>query len=66
MEQSILYTRLIGLSGPLCKGYATQRPNRSAGRPPLQWYPCAHYSAFFFLGPMTDQAARLFLHSVPA
>ncbi len=31
------------------------------GRPPLQWYPCAHYSSFFFLGSMIDQAARFLL-----
>jgi hypothetical protein len=31
------------------------------GRPPLRWYPCAHYSAFFFLGSMVDRAARFLL-----
>lgn len=31
------------------------------GRPPLRWYPCAHYSAFFFLRPMVDEAARFLL-----
>lgn len=31
------------------------------GRPPLEWYPCAHYSAFFFLGAMVKRAAR-FMH----
>lgn len=34
------------------------------GRPPLRRYPCAHYSAFFFLGSMVDEAAR-FLLSAP-
>jgi dienelactone hydrolase len=34
------------------------------GRPPLHWYPCAHYSAFFFLGSMVDEAARFFLAHV--
>ena len=28
------------------------------GCPPLHWYPCAHYSSFFFLGSMVDEAAR--------
>jgi dienelactone hydrolase len=34
------------------------------GRPPLRWYPCAHYSSFFFLGSMVDEAARFFLSHV--
>jgi len=36
------------------------------GRPPLKWYPCAHYSSFFFLGPIIDEAARFFLQHIPA
>jgi len=35
------------------------------GRPPLRWYPCAHYSAFFFLGSMVREAARFFLDHLP-
>ncbi|MBZ5515181.1 MAG: hypothetical protein LAN62_10160, partial [Acidobacteriia bacterium] len=31
------------------------------GRPPLRWYPCAHYSAFFFLRSIISEAARFFL-----
>jgi dienelactone hydrolase len=31
------------------------------GRPPLRWYPCAHYSSFFFLGSIVDEAARFLL-----
>jgi len=31
------------------------------GRPPLRWYPCAHYSAFFFLSSIVDEAARFLL-----
>ncbi len=27
------------------------------GRPRIHWYPCAHYSSFFFMGPMMDEAA---------
>jgi dienelactone hydrolase len=30
-------------------------------RPPLRWYPCAHYSSFFFLGSMVDEAAQFLL-----
>lgn len=33
----------------------------SLGRPPLRWYPGAHYSSFLFLHSMVDQAARFFL-----
>jgi dienelactone hydrolase len=36
------------------------------GRPPIRWYPCAHYSSFFFLGAMVDEAARFFLAQVHA
>jgi dienelactone hydrolase len=36
------------------------------GRPPIKWYPCAHYSAFFFLSSMIDEAARFFLAHVPS
>lgn len=35
------------------------------GRPSLRWYPCAHYSSFFFLGPIVDQAARFLLSHLP-
>jgi dienelactone hydrolase len=31
------------------------------GRPPLRWFPCAHYSSFFFLPSIVDEAARFFL-----
>lgn len=34
------------------------------GRPPFKWYPCAHYSSFFFLKSMVDEAARFFLARV--
>ncbi|HUU14468.1 MAG TPA: alpha/beta hydrolase family protein [Terriglobia bacterium] len=34
------------------------------GRPTLRWFPCAHYSSFFFLGPIVDEAARFFLSSL--
>jgi hypothetical protein len=34
------------------------------GRPPLRWFPCAHYSSFFFLRPIVNQAARFFLEHV--
>ena len=37
---------------------------QALGRPPLRWYPCAHYSAFFFLGDMVEAAARFFLERV--
>lgn len=30
------------------------------GRPPLCWFPCAHYSSFFFLPAIVDKAARFF------
>ncbi|HKS97168.1 MAG TPA: hypothetical protein VJV74_13675 [Terriglobia bacterium] len=30
------------------------------GRPPLRWYPGAHYSSFLFLHSMVDEAARFF------
>jgi hypothetical protein len=33
------------------------------GRPPLRWYPCAHYSSFFFLPQMVREAARFFLET---
>jgi dienelactone hydrolase len=35
------------------------------GRPSLRWFPCAHYSSFFFLGSMVDEAARFLLSSLP-
>lgn len=35
------------------------------GRPPLQWYPCAHYSSFFFLGSIVDEAAEFLLSCIP-
>jgi hypothetical protein len=31
------------------------------GRPPIKWFPCAHYSSFFFLRSMVNEAARFFL-----
>jgi dienelactone hydrolase len=36
------------------------------GRPPLKWFPCAHYSSFFFLPSIVDEAARFFLKHAPA
>jgi len=30
------------------------------GRPALRWYPCAHYTSFFFLRSMVNEAARFF------
>lgn len=36
------------------------------GRPPLRWYPCAHYSALFFMGSMINDAARFFLERASA
>jgi len=30
------------------------------GRPPLKWFPCAHYTSFFFLPRIVDEAARFF------
>ncbi len=39
---------------------------QALGRPPIRWYPCAHYSAFFFLRPIVDQAARFLLSSLRA
>jgi hypothetical protein len=36
------------------------------GRPPIRWYPCAHYSSFFFLSSIVDEAARFFLAHLPA
>jgi dienelactone hydrolase len=35
------------------------------GRPPLRWYPCAHYTSTFFLGRIADTAARFFLDQAP-
>jgi dienelactone hydrolase len=35
------------------------------GRPTLRWFPCAHYSSFFFLGPIMDEAARFLLSHLP-
>ncbi len=34
------------------------------GRPALRWFPCAHYSSFFFLGPVVDETATFFLSSL--
>jgi dienelactone hydrolase len=34
------------------------------GRPPIKWYPCAHYSSFFVLSSMVDEAARFLLAAV--
>jgi hypothetical protein len=34
------------------------------GRPRLRWFPCAHYSSFFFLGSMVDEAARFLLSCI--
>ena len=34
------------------------------GRPPIRWYPCAHYSSFFFLSSIVDEAARFLLRQV--
>ena len=31
------------------------------GRPPIKWYPCAHYSSFFYLSSAVDEAARFLL-----
>jgi dienelactone hydrolase len=36
------------------------------GRPPIHWYPCAHYSSLFFLGSIMDKAANFFLRHLPA
>ena len=35
------------------------------GRPPLKCFPCAHYSSFFFLRPIVNEAARFFLEHTP-
>ena len=34
------------------------------GRPPIRWYPCAHYSSLFLLPSMVDEAAHFLLRSV--
>ena len=34
------------------------------GRPPLCWYPCAHYSSFFFLRWIINHAARFFVENI--
>lgn len=34
------------------------------GRPPLRWYPCAHYSSFFFLSSVVDEAVRFWMKHV--
>jgi hypothetical protein len=36
------------------------------GRPLIRWYPCAHYTSFFFLGSIVDEAAKFFLQHVPS
>jgi dienelactone hydrolase len=36
------------------------------GRPPIKWFPCAHYSSFFFLRSMVNEAGKFFLAHGPA
>ena len=39
---------------------------KALGRPQIHWYPCAHYSSFFFMSAMIDEAARFLLQQFSA